>query len=253
MPRPSTRNRDEPSPVRPDVGVALAWLRRHGSDAGVASLARYGIPTNRAFGLAMRDIQALGKRLGRDHELAGALWSTGWYEARLLAAYVDDPVKVTAAQMDRWCRDFDSWAVCDTLCFVLFDKAPDAWAMVNRWASRKGEFQKRAAFALLWGLAGHDRTAGDGAFRECLTLIEDAAADDRHYVTKAVVMALAAIGKRRPGLRDEAVAVAERLAASPQGASRRVGTDALRALAKPLRGPAPARRQAPAARPRSGR
>ena len=34
---------------------------------------------------------ALAKRLGKDHALALALWKSGWYEARLLAALVDDP------------------------------------------------------------------------------------------------------------------------------------------------------------------
>ena len=23
--------------------------------------------------------------------------------------------------MDQWCRDFDNWSVCDTVCFALFD------------------------------------------------------------------------------------------------------------------------------------
>ncbi|HYN06345.1 MAG TPA: hypothetical protein VES67_03045 [Vicinamibacterales bacterium] len=43
----------------------------------------------------------MARKIGRDHELAAALWDTGWYEARLLTAFVDDPERVTAAQMDR--------------------------------------------------------------------------------------------------------------------------------------------------------
>ena len=42
----------------------------------------------------MRDVQALAKKLGRKHALASQLWTTGWYEARLLAAYVDEPAKI---------------------------------------------------------------------------------------------------------------------------------------------------------------
>ena len=159
-------------------------------------MARYGLPSDRAYGVAMRDVQTLAKRLGRNHDLAAALWSTGWYEARLLAAYVDDPGRLTPAQMDRWCRDFDNWGLCDTVCFVLFDKTPHAWTMVKRWAGRRGEFTKRAAFALLWGLSVHDKKAADRAFVEGLVLIERAADDDRHFVKKGVNMALRAVGKR---------------------------------------------------------
>ena len=39
-----------------------------------------------------------------------------------MAAFVDEPEKVTPAQMDRWCRDFDNWGICDTVCFHLFDR-----------------------------------------------------------------------------------------------------------------------------------
>ena len=27
------------------------------------------------------------------------------------AAFLDEPDRVTAAQMDRWCRDFDNWGI----------------------------------------------------------------------------------------------------------------------------------------------
>ena len=47
------------------------------------------------------------------------LWESDVYEARLLTAYIDDPALVTPDQMDRWARDFDNWAICDTLCFAL--------------------------------------------------------------------------------------------------------------------------------------
>ena len=46
-------------------------------------------------------------------------------------------------------------------------------------------------------------------------------------------MALRAIGKRNPALNAAAVAVAQRLAASPQAAARWVGKDALRELTSP--------------------
>jgi hypothetical protein len=97
----------------------LAWLERRGSKRiREEMLTRYGITAPKAFGMSVSAIQQLAKRMGRDHDLAAALWETGWYEARMLAAYVDDPALVTPAQMDRWARDFDNWGICDTLCFV---------------------------------------------------------------------------------------------------------------------------------------
>ena len=209
---------------------AVASLKRLGSKKVRDGMARYAIPSEKAFGVPMNKIQKLAKTLGKDHELADALWDTGWYEARLLAAYVDEPARVTPAQMDRWCKDFDNWAVPDTVCFVLFDRTPHAFAKIAKWSRRKDEFGKRAAFALLASVALHDKSAKDTAFLRCLPLIERAAIDDRNFVKKGVSWALRSVGRRNRELRGAAVALATRLAASPPPAARWVGKDALKDL-----------------------
>ena len=193
-------------------------------------MARYAIPSEHALGVAMRDIKALGKQLGHDQELAAALWKTGLYEARMLASFVGDPARITAAQMDEWCGEFDNWAFCDAMCFNLFDRTPYAWEKVTQWSHSEEEFVKRTAFALLWSLSVHEERAGDAAFLAGLELIEHAADDERNFVKKAVNMALRAIGKRNGELRMAAVAVAHRLAKAPGATARRVGKDALREL-----------------------
>ncbi|HYR28586.1 MAG TPA: DNA alkylation repair protein [Thermoanaerobaculia bacterium] len=210
------------------AGSVLTWLQEHSSKSVRDGMARYAIPSDNAYGVAMKDIKALGKTIGRDHALALALWDTGNYEARMLVSFVGDPERLTAAQMDRWCKDFDNWAYCDALSFSLFDRSPHAWAMVRRWAGRKKEFEKRTAFALLWALALHDKASPDARFLEGLELIEREATDERNFVKKAVNMALRALGRRSRAVKAEAVAVARRLAASGDRTASWNGRDALR-------------------------
>ena len=116
------------------------------------------------------------------------------------------------------------------MCFHLFDRTPHAWQKVAQRHDRREEFVKRAAFALLWGLTVHDKHAPDAPFVEGLRLVEHAATDERHFVKKAVNMALRPIGKRNPALNAAAVKVARRLADSRQTAARWVGKDALKEL-----------------------
>ncbi len=215
-----------------EVQAALAWLESHATKATRDGMARYAIPSHDAYGVAMRDIKAFGKTLGRNHRLAVALWDTGVYEARMLASFIADPEKLTAAEMDRWCRDFDNWAYCDALSFNLFDRSPHAWKKVTEWSKRSKEFEKRTAFALLWSLALHDKSASDEQFLKGLALIEREASDDRNFVKKAVNMALRAMGRRSRAVKVEAVAVARRLAGSDDATERWVGKDALRELTK---------------------
>jgi 3-methyladenine DNA glycosylase AlkD len=227
-----TRQATKPS-LEAEVQSALKWLRRHSTTAALDGMARYGVPSDNAFGVAMKDLKVLGKELGRNHELAAALWDTGVYEARMVCAFVDDPALITAAQMDRWCHDFDNWAIGDTLCFHLFDRTPFAWAKVAQWSSRRNEFQKRAAFALLWSLCLHDKRADDEPFVRGLVLIERAAGDGRNFVKKGVNMALGALGRRNLALNAAAVAVARRLADSHEPSARWNGRTALKELTSP--------------------
>ncbi len=226
-----TPDNTSPESIAALLQTALANLKQRSSKAVRDGMARFNIPNAHALGVKMGDIQAVGKQLGRNHALAEALWQTGLYEARMLSAYVAEPEKVTPTEMDRWCRAFDNWAHCDTLCFALWDRTPHAWKKAEQWAKAKTEFQKRAGFALFWCLSVHDKTAPDAGFLKGLKLIESAANDDRHFVKKAVNMALRAIGKRNKALNAEAIAVATRLAASQDATARWIGKDALKEIA----------------------
>jgi 3-methyladenine DNA glycosylase AlkD/uncharacterized protein YdhG (YjbR/CyaY superfamily) len=227
------RTKGAKRPLADAVEAVVATLKRLGTKRTRDGMARYAIPSEEAFGVSVGTIRQLARRIGQNHDLAAGLWETGWYEARMLAAFVDEPASVTPAQMDRWCRDFDNWAICDTLCFHLFDRTPYAWRKVEQWSGRKGEFVKRAAFALLASLTVHDKQADDEPFAQGLLLIEGAAGDERNFVKKAVNWALRSIGKRSHDLNAAAVAMSRRLAASREAAARWVGKDALRELISP--------------------
>jgi 3-methyladenine DNA glycosylase AlkD len=234
----SVKPRAAPTPKTPsreladELREALDWLERHATQKTREGMARFGIVAPSALGVTVADVRVLGKRIGRRHALAEALWSTGIYEARLLAAFVADPGELTPKQMDAWCRDFDNWALCDTLCFHLFDRSAHAFARVDAWALERDEFVKRAAFALLASLALHDWRTDDATFVACLPLIEAGAGDERNFVKKAVSWALRAVGARSRTLHAACLELAGRLATA--GATPRwVGKDALRDLTRP--------------------
>ncbi|NOT32114.1 MAG: DNA alkylation repair protein [Planctomycetes bacterium] len=210
------------------VRDVLASLEQLSTQRDLDNLARFGITATKPIGVSMGNLQKLAQRLGLSHELAAALWATGVYEARMLTAFVEEVGRVTSAQMDRWCRDFDNWGICDTLCFKLFDRTPHAWAKVAEWSGRRAEFEKRAAFALLASLALHDKRAADARFVAGLRLVEAAATDERNFVKKGVNWALRSIGRRNRALRTPALAVARRLAESQDATARWIGKDALR-------------------------
>ena len=214
----------------PTLSSTLAALKAKRTSKDIANLKRFAINPTKFFGVSMANLKVLAKEIGRNHELAAELWDSGWYEARMLATMIDEPAKVTAAQMDRWCKAFDNWGIVDTACFCLFDRTPFTFEKIHKWSKLKGEFQKRAAFALLWSTSLHDKQSGDEPFLKCLPVIEQAATDERNFVKKGVNMALGAVGRRNESLHRACLELALRLEASDNATAKWMGKSTLREL-----------------------
>jgi 3-methyladenine DNA glycosylase AlkD len=215
-----------------NIRQAIATLRAQANPRNAAGMARFGINPQNTLGISIPFLRALARRIGKDHKLALQLWRTKIHEARLLAGFIDDPKLVTAKQMDRMAKDFDSWDICDQACSNLFDRTPFAWQKAGQWAKNKREYVRRAGFVMMACLAVHDKQAPDKKFRRFFPLIEKYSTDERNFVKKAVNWALRQIGKKRPQVKKEAVALAQKLAASSSKAARWNGHDALRELSR---------------------
>ena len=213
--------------------VILKQLKAQSDPRNIAGMARFGINPHNTYGISIPTLRRIAKQTGKDHRLAQELWKSGIHEARILAALVDVPEQVTAAQMERWVKDFDSWDVCDQVCINLFDKTPFAYRQAIAWSRREEEFVKRAGFALMAALAWHDKTASDAAFVKFLPAIKRGASDERNFVKKAVNWALRQIGKRSRALNRAALAAAREIQQIDSPAARWIAADALRELQSP--------------------
>lgn len=207
----------------------IAKLRKMANPDNVAGMARFGINTKGTLGIPVYELRKLAGTIGKDHRLAQQLWKSGIHEARILASYIDEASQVTETQLERWVKDFDSWDVCDQVV-GLFERTPFAHKKIAEWASREEEFVKRAAFAMMAGLAVHDKQASDKQFEGFLRLIKRASTDERNFVKKAVNWALRNIGKRNPALNRKTVATAREIGQIDSTAARWIAADALREL-----------------------
>lgn len=208
----------------------LGELRRLGTRRNVRGMARFGIRAKIVYGVAKPKMDALARRIGKNHRLALQLWDSGVHDARILAGMVDQAKLVTSRQMNRWMRDFDNWDVCDGTCCHLFVFAKPAWQKALSWSGRRAEFQKRAGFALMAYLALHDKRADDREYSRFFPIIRREASDDRNFVRKAVNWALRQIGKRNLKLNRAAIREAERIQKMNTKTARWIAADALREL-----------------------
>jgi 3-methyladenine DNA glycosylase AlkD len=214
----------------PTVNETLSKIKAHAHPENLEGMARFGIQGTGRLGLSVPEMRQIAKELGRDHDLALALWKTGIPDAMIIASMVDEPKLLTESQMDEWVNDFIAWDVCDQVCGNLFDKSPLAWRKAKQWANREEEFVKRAAFALIASLAWHDKSAPDEKFIALLPAVKAGATDERNFVRKAVNWALRQIGKRNLVLNAIAIETAREIGRLDTKSARWVAADALREL-----------------------
>jgi 3-methyladenine DNA glycosylase AlkD len=212
------------------VREALKKIKSKAKPDQLEGMARYGITGEGRLGVSVPDLRRIAKELGKDHRLAVDLWKTGVPEARIVAAMIDEPGKLSETQMEEWVKDINSWDVCDQVCMNLFEKTPLAWTKIFDWSEREEEFVKRTAFALIACLAWHDKDAEDEEFVRLFPLIMSEATDDRNFVRKAVNWALRNIGKRNRNLNKAAIKAAKQIQRIDSKTARWIASDAIAEL-----------------------
>lgn len=212
------------------VEQVLAELKKHTNEKNQAGMARFGINTEKAFGISIPVLRSLAKKIGTDHQLALDLWKTEYHEARILCSMIADPAMVTPALMNKWAKDFDSWDVCDQCCNNLFVYTPFSHDKILEWNDSTEEFVKRASFVLMAVSAVHNKEWSDGDFVKFLALIKKHSVDNRNFVKKAVNWALRQIGKRNVNLNKIAVQFSENLVGMESKSAKWIAVDALKEL-----------------------
>jgi 3-methyladenine DNA glycosylase AlkD len=149
-----TRRRAERA-MKGEVQGVITRLGRCGAKRTRDGLERCGIPSEKAFGVPVASMQRLAKRLGRNHELAAALWDTGWYEARMMASFVDEPFLPCLPLVER--------AATDARNFV---KKAVSWAL--RAVGRRNRALNRAALTVARRLSASPETAARWVGRNAL-------------------------------------------------------------------------------------
>jgi len=209
----------------------IAELRSLRNPTNIAGQRRFGItPKTEHLGISIALLRPLARPHRKNHALALELWASGIHEARILAALIEDPAKVTRAQTERWARDFDSWDICDQVCGEVLPYVPFAIEKALQWTTKRPEFVKRAGFVLMARMAVRRKDIPDENFLAFLPIIRREASDERNFVRKAVNWALRQIGKRNPRLRRAAIAEANAIAKIDSRAAHWIAKDALREL-----------------------
>ena len=192
------------------VREVLNQLEAHGSEQTRKTWRRHGI-TGPMFGVLYGDMEKLRKQIGRDHALAGELWSSGNHDARILATMVADPAACDAALLRAWQADATSHGLIDALAGHVASRSPAWREVLEPWLSAAAELPRRAGWTLVSHLAKDDPVLEDSFFQPFVARIEREIHGAPNRAREAMNWALISVGSRSDGLAALAVAAAERI------------------------------------------
>lgn len=159
-------------------------------------LKRFGIPNTKALGLRMPQLRAASKSYAKNKALAQALYQMPIHEAKLAAAFIDDPAELKLEEAEVYWQEFYSWDLVDQFCNSLLVKADFAHDLPFLWTPAPGEFQRRAGIVMIVAIALHHKKMPDQELAKFYPLLKEYIYDERNFVRKAISWALRTIGKR---------------------------------------------------------
>jgi len=190
---------------------ALKKLEALGTDQNRKVYARHGVRPP-AFGVSYAGQRQLAKEIGRDAEVARALWASGNHDARVLATMVADPAALSRKELEAMAKDLANYVLTDAFSTVVAD-GPHAHALATKWIRSQDEWVSSAGWNVLCRLASGEHAFAAGELEDLLETIEGAIHDAPNRTRYAMNGALIAIGTRGGALEKAAVAAARRIGA----------------------------------------
>ncbi|MFD2673499.1 DNA alkylation repair protein [Marinicrinis sediminis] len=175
---------------------------------------RMGMPTERYLGAGLTKLKHLSRKVGRNHELALSLWDTEIHDARLLAAMIEEPKKVTKEQIEQQADDgqgFLFFDLSDKYCTELIAKTTYVPDFIQAWTDHPHEYLERSTYILLNEWAKRKKPVEDTFFLPYLDKIEAEIQHEKNWVKEGMIYALMGIGSRNPQLNARAIEVCEQV------------------------------------------
>jgi 3-methyladenine DNA glycosylase AlkD len=189
-------------------------LKEHRNERGIEHWKKRGIKESKlkSFGIGLTQLRKLAKQIGRDHKLALQLWSSDYYDAKVLGLLIDEPRKVTREQAEQQVEHLQGGYLAHVFssCDATLAKTPFAFELANEWMNSKDPMRRRCGYGLLYELSKKkSKGLDDDYFLERIAVIEDQIDEEEMWVREAMNTALMGIGKRSRVLNKAAIAAAK--------------------------------------------
>ena len=166
-----------------------------------------------SFGIGLTKLRKLAKQIGKSHELALALWDSNNYDAKVISLLIDEPKKITRAQVEQQVEGLGIGLLTHVFssCDATLAKAPFAFELAKVWMKSDDAIRRQCGYGLVYEFSKNKRNKQftDDFLLGCITIIDKKIAQEISSVRMAMGTALMGMGKRNLVLNTAAVKAAK--------------------------------------------
>lgn len=193
------------------LASVFKWLESNADARGITYWQKRSSAL-RSYGIGLTRLRSYAKQLGKDHDLAQALWDSDCYDARVLGLLIDDPKQMTIEQVERMLEAGLAEGMLVhvfTACGAPLSKTRFAFELVQRWVEHADPLRRQCGYALLYELSKKNPPGMDDAYLlERIGHIAASIHQQPMWVREAMNTALMGMGKRNLRLNAAALAAA---------------------------------------------
>jgi hypothetical protein len=200
-----------------ETSDVVELLEANRDERGIRNWERLGPATGRlkSFGIGLTKLRKLAKQVGRDRDLARALWESDVYDAKVIALLIDDPETMTREQAEKQVEQLGGGAMSHVFssCDATLAKTPFVVALADDWIVSGDTVRRRCGYGLLYEISKFTgkKAPDERYFLDHIEHISATIDRESSEVRLAMGAALMGIGKRSATLNAAALRVAERV------------------------------------------
>ncbi len=196
------------------VSEVLDLLRDERDERGILSWEKLGprAAGMTSYGIGLTRLRKLAKGIGRDRDLAQALWKTDVYDARVIALLIDDPARITREQAEAQVDQLAGGMLAHVFasCDATLAKTPFVVELADEWVRSGDPVRRDCGYGLLYEASKFSgkKAPSEEFFLSHIERIAESIDREPERVRLSMGAALMGIGKRSANLNAAALKVA---------------------------------------------
>ena len=190
-----------------NISEVKALLELHKDERGIKHWQKLNLPYT-TYGLGLTKLKKIARQIGKDHDLALALWKEKNYDLITLATIIDEPDEVSRKQVEDQVKDLQFWMLAHSYCSNLMPKVSFQQKLAEEWINESDDIRRRVSYLLIYNIARDDKILDESYFEIIINTIEKNIQEEENFVKDAMNNALIMIGTRSKNLNKKALAAA---------------------------------------------